>query len=126
MEDARGAPTPVSHRLTGNEGEHLAMEHLRKMGFEIIETNYRHGHGEIDIIARDGQVLVFCEVKARRNDAYGAPEYALTPRKQQQIRKIARAYLYEHEITNQECRFDVVAIRMKGRESDVNYIGNAF
>jgi putative endonuclease len=113
-------------QLTGNRGEQLAKEHLQRLGYEIIEMNYRFGHGEIDIIAKDGEVLVFCEVKTRYNDAYGEPEYAITPRKQQQIRKVARGYLYEREIKEHECRFDVVAIRMKGSVPQLNYIRNAF
>ena len=110
----------------GKEGELLAMSHLRKAGFEIVEMNYRFGHGEIDIIARDGEVLVFCEVKMRKSDEFGLPEYAITPKKQQQIRRVARGYLFEHEIKEQDCRFDVVAIRMQGGKHLINHIRNAF
>ena len=117
----------ISTKEQGNKGEDIAMRHLKRLGFEIVEMNYRFGHGEIDIIAKEGDTLVFCEVKMRKTDEYGDPEYAITPRKQQQIRKIARAYLYEHEIKEQECRFDVVAIRMYGRKTpEINHIRNAF
>jgi putative endonuclease len=102
------------------------MRHLRGLGFEVVEMNYHFGHGEIDIIAKDGETLVFCEVKTRKSDKYGDPEYAITPKKQQQIRKIARAYLYEHEIKEQDCRFDVVAIRLYGPTPQINHIRNAF
>jgi len=110
----------------GEEGEGLAREFLCNEGLAILETNYRFGHGEIDIIARDGETLVFCEVKTRHNDSFGDPEYALTKRKQGQIRQVARGYLYEHDLTEQMCRFDVVAIRMNGRIPDIRYIPNAF
>ncbi len=113
-------------RTEGGRGEQLAVAYLRKAGFAIVETNYRFGRGEIDIIARDGDVLVFCEVKLRLNDEYGEPEYAITTRKQKQIRKIAAGYLYEHEIRNQDCRFDVVAIRFNAGRPEINYIRNAF
>jgi putative endonuclease len=113
-------------KAAGNRGELLAMNHLRHNGFEIIEMNYHFGHGEIDIIARDGDVLVFCEVKTRYNDEFGDPEYAITARKQQQIRRIAQGYLFEHEIKEQDCRFDVVAIRMHGAKPQINHIRNAF
>ena len=83
---------------TGNKGEVIAMHHLKKLGFEIVEMNYRFRHGEIDIVARDGETLVFCEVKMRMGDQFGEPEYAITQKKQQQIRKTARGYLYEHEL----------------------------
>jgi putative endonuclease len=115
-----------STKETGNKGEQLAAQHLRQLGFGIVEMNYRYGHGEIDIIARDDEVLVFCEVKSRSSDKYGEPEYALTPKKQQQIRRIAQAYLYEHEIKEQACRFDVVAIRFNTNPPQINYIRNAF
>ncbi len=110
----------------GNEGEALAAQHLKGLGMEILEMNYHYGHGEIDIIAKDGETLVFCEVKSRKSDAYGDPEYAVTPKKQQQVRRIAKAYLYEHEIEEHLCRFDVVAIRLYTRTPEINYIKNAF
>jgi putative endonuclease len=116
-----------SAKDSGKEGEEIAKQHLLDLGFQIVETNYRYGKGgEIDIIAKDGDVLVFCEVKMRKNDQYGDPEFALTPKKQAQVRKIAQAYLYEKEINNQECRFDVVAIKKYGSKPDINYIPNAF
>ena len=113
-------------RDVGREGEQMAAEHLRTLGYEIVETNYRFGHGEVDIVALDGDILVFCEVKTRDNDAFGAPEYAITPRKQQQIRKIALGYLYEHQIRDRQCRFDVVAIRLRRGQPDLHYVKNAF
>jgi len=116
----------ASTKSTGNWGEQLATKTLEQQGFDIVEMNYRFGRGEIDIIARDGDVLVFCEVKTRKNDEYGEPEYAITPRKQQQIKRIAEGYLYEHEIKEQECRFDVVAIRMHGATPEIRYWKNAF
>ena len=116
----------VSTKEQGNQGERIAMRHLKQLGFEIVEMNYRFGHGEIDIVARDGDTLVFCEVKMRKSDEYGDPEYAITPKKQQQIRKIAQGYLYEHEIKEHLCRFDVVAIRLNRGTPEINYIRNAF
>src|SRR5437867_6562173 len=116
----------TSTRQAGNKGEQIAMQHLKRLGLEIVEMNYHFGHGEIDIVAREGDTLVFCEVKMRETDKYGDPEYAITAKKQQQIRKIALGYLYEHEIKEQDCRFDVVAIRMRGRTPEINYIRNAF
>ncbi len=116
----------VSTRELGDEGEQIAKQFLAERGFRILEMNYRHGKGEIDIICKDGDVLVFCEVKMRKTDEYGDPEYAITPRKQAQVRKIAEAYLYENDIEDQECRFDVVAIKKFGGVQEINYIPNAF
>ncbi len=116
-----------SNKDSGKEGEEIAHKHLLQLGMSIIETNYHYGkYGEIDIIAKDGDVLVFCEVKMRHNDEYGDPEYAITTKKQAQLRKIAAAYLYERDIDDQECRFDVVAIKKYGRKPEINYIPNAF
>lgn len=110
----------------GDEGEELAVQHLKGLGMKILERNYHYGRGEIDIVAMDGETLVFCEVKSRKSDRYGDPEYAVTPKKQQQIRHIAKAYLYEREIKEHLCRFDVVAIRLYTRTPEINYIKNAF
>lgn len=117
----------ASTRESGDEGEAIATKHLRELGLEIVDTNYHYGkYGEIDIVAREGNVLVFCEVKLRRSDEFGEPEFAITPKKQTQIRKIAEAYLLEREIENQECRFDVVAIKLYGAKPEINYIPGAF
>ena len=110
----------------GKEGEEIAMAFLRSRGLTILEHRYRFGKADIDIVAMDGDVLVFCEVKLRTSEKYGAPEYGVTRGKQAQVRKIAAAYLYEHEIRDQVCRFDVVAIERKGGRTDVRHLVNAF
>ena len=110
----------------GRTGEDLAANHLVLMGMEIVERNYRFGHAEIDIIARDGETLVFCEVKARASDRFGDPAYAVTPRKQAQIRHVAAGYLFEHQIAQQRCRFDVVTIRFVAGRPVLKYFRNAF
>lgn len=115
-----------SSKEKGDRGEELALAFLRRRGFRIAETGYRHGRGEIDIVAYDGDVLVFCEVKARTNDQFGEPEYGVTRRKQLQIRKVAEAYLFEHGIRDHACRFDVVAVRFSGEKTIVRYLRNAF
>ena len=93
-------------------GEDLAAKTLAEEGYEIIERNYRFSHGEIDIIAIDpkNKYTVFVEVKARQNLEFGAPEYAITKNKQKQIRKMAELYLFDKEIKELDCRFDVFAI----------------
>ena len=112
--------------VAGDRGEKIARRFLQEHGYEIVDLNYRFGRGEIDIVARQNDVLVFCEVKTRYNDAFGAPESALSLRKQEQIRRVARGYLYEHGIDEQECRFDVVAIQMSKACADIRYFPNAF
>lgn len=100
----------LSTHNKGDIGEQMAVELLTQKGFDIIEQNYRFGRGEIDIIAKDGDVLVFVEVKLKKNLNYGTPEDAVTPEKIRQVRKIAQDYLYQKNISGIECRFDVVAI----------------
>jgi len=110
----------------GKQGEDRAAAWLTEQGYEILARNYRYGKGEVDIIARDGEELVFIEVKTRTNEEYGHPIYALTPSKQKQIIKIARSFLYERDITNMLVRFDVITIEwMHGKEA-IEHLKNAF
>jgi putative endonuclease len=114
-------------RREGMETEIRASHYLELQGYEIIERNFALGRrGEIDIIARDGDDLVFCEVKSRNNDEFGPPEYALTALKQHTIRKVANAYLGFNRIRDQACRFDVVLIRWYGNRGSVTLMKNAF
>ena len=111
----------------GDEGEDIAADYLRNHNLEIIERNYRYGHGEIDIIAKDRDILVFVEVKTRGNLEFGPPELAITKSKQRQVRKISEAYLIEKNITDIDCRIDVVAILLrKNLPPEINHIENAF
>jgi putative endonuclease len=112
---------------TGDRGEDLAANMLEKSGFEILERNYRYGHGEIDIIAKESGILVFIEVKTRKNLEFGRPESGITKNKQRQIRKIAEAYLYEKRISDVDCRIDLVAVLLKKNlPPEINHIKNAF
>lgn len=116
-----------SNKATGEFGEWVAADFLKRLGYSIIERNYTVGRaGEIDIIARDGDVLVFCEVKTRTNDRCGDPEYAITPKKQGQLRYLAKAYLYQHGIDEQEVRFDAIAVRFDADGPKIDYFKSAF
>ncbi len=97
-------------KAVGNKGEDIAVKYLSEKGYKIIDRNYQYGHGEIDIIAKDKDELVFIEVKYRRSLEYGNPEDSITKKKQAQIRKVAEAYLYENDIEDNLCRIDVIAI----------------
>lgn len=111
----------------GKIGEDLAANFLVKKGYQIIERNYRFSHGEIDIVAQLNETLVFVEVKTRNNLEYGEPEYAITKNKQRQIRKMAELYLYDKNISDTDCRIDVIAILLKKKtEYKINHIENAF
>jgi putative endonuclease len=111
----------------GKKGEEIAEQLLIEKGYTIIKRNFRFGKGEIDIIAKDGDYLVFVEVKSRKNLSFGEPEYAITQSKIKQLKKIAEAYLYINGINNQLCRFDVITIvGEKEEELKINHIENAF
>ena len=93
-------------------GESLAAKHLQTRGYRILAQNYRARRGEIDLIARDGEFIVFVEVKTRRSLKFGLPQAAVTLRKQRQISKVALAYLQSRNLLDAPCRFDVIAIHL--------------
>lgn len=114
-------------KIVGDRGEDIAADLLEKDGYEIIERNYRYGHGEIDIVAKKNNILVFVEVKTRKNLEFGPPELAITKNKQRQIRKIAEAYIFENTSSGMDCRIDVIAILLrKNLPPKINHIENAF
>jgi putative endonuclease len=101
-------------RALGRAGEDLACAHLERRGYEILARGFSLFRGEIDIVARDGETLVFVEVKARADASHGRPEESVTPAKQRQIRRIAQGYLVTHPAPGVACRFDVIAILYHG------------
>jgi putative endonuclease len=107
----------------GQAGEEAAARYLEQQGYVILERNFRLRLGEVDIIARDGEDLVFIEVKTRRTKNFGSPFEAVDARKQQQIAKVAAAYIQGREIP---VRFDVVAVSIKGKNAQVEVLKNAF
>ena len=94
----------------GKKGEKISIEFLKKQGYKIVETNYRCSVGEIDIVAKDKDVLCFVEVKTRKSDEYGLPEEAVDWHKQRKLVKVALAYLEEKKVYGQDLRFDVVSV----------------
>lgn len=98
----------------GKRGEDLACRHLEEQGFEILERNWRCRAGELDIVARDGDVLVVCEVKTRRSHAYGSPVEAITPRKLSTLRTLALTWMSEHAVNAASVRLDVIGITTSG------------
>lgn len=97
-------------RLLGNKGERLAARFLKEQGYRIIAWQYRTALGEIDLIALDGECVVFVEVKTRRSSDAGHPVEAVGHHKQTQLTRLALAYLKRHNLLNHAARFDVVAI----------------
>ncbi len=111
----------------GKQGEDIATAHLKKNGFQIITRNYRQKSGEIDIIARDGEWLVFVEVKTRKSLRYGQPFEAVTQKKQTQIGRVALDYLTRNKLLDQAVRFDVISIIVKrDGNTDIEHLPNCF
>ena len=94
----------------GRYGEDVAVRHLIAQGIVVLERNWRCRDGEIDIVGRDGQVLVICEVKTRRGVGFGTPLEAVTPAKLARLRRLARLWLVERSVHPDTIRFDVVGI----------------
>lgn len=119
-------PTPHQERL-GRQGEDLACHELRRRGYAILARRFRTRHGEIDIVARDGDVLVFVEVKARSSRRFGGALGAVTPRKQRQVIAMAQRYMARVGWKARPCRFDVVAVQWGVADPpDVKLVRNAF
>lgn len=109
-------------RQIGTEKEKLAGAYLEKNGYDIIEYNFRCKQGEIDIIAKDGEYLVFFEVKYRSSSMSGTPFEAVDYKKQRIISRCALFYITKHKVTDVPCRFDVIGVTDK----EVEVIKNAF
>lgn len=114
-------------RKLGQRGEQLAAAYLERQGYVILDRNWRCPVGELDIVARDGETLVFVEVRARRGDRLGTPEESVTPTKQGKLVEVAQTYLQEVRLADQDWRIDVVAIEMGWRDEvkRINLIRNA-
>jgi len=110
----------------GTFGELAAKDHLEALGYRILETNWRHKRWEMDIIARDGDVLAFIEVKTRTSVAFGEPSLFVDRKKQQNLFHAAGAYL---KLTGHQgdIRFDIVSVHVKkNRETSIELIKDAF
>ena len=112
----------VQNRAKGFVGERMAQNYVNKLGYEILAINYKTNYGEIDIIAKDREVIVFIEVKYRKTLRYGRPSEAVTDFKQHKIRSVAQGYLIKNRLLNSYVRFDVLEIV----DNEINYILNAF
>lgn len=119
-----------TRKKLGNRGEKIAAKFLRKQGYQIIEKNYRSRLGEIDIVAKEDESIVFVEVKTRCSTDFGLPEEALSYDKRRRLSKLALGYLAHRRIKDTNCRFDVVSILMDNKKvrkvNHIKLIKNAF
>ena len=112
----------MNTKQLGDRGEDYACEYIRKLGMTVLTRNFRYGKEEVDIIAQDGEVLVFVEVKARADWRHGLPEEAVTPSKQRSIIRTALWYMKQNHLLDSRVRFDVAAIL----NNELKYYKNAF
>ena len=113
------------HNLLGEEGEKIAVRYLKSKGYIVYQTNWRFGKLEIDIIAEDGQELVFIEVKTRSSEIYGRPEEAVDDAKETAILNAADIYVRDFNLEI-EVRFDIISVLMNKNKSKICHIIDAF
>jgi len=113
------------HNDLGQNGEKIALEFLKKKGYEILATNWRFGSDEIDIIAKDKNSLVIVEVKTRSTNIFGEPEISVTKQKQKFLIRAAQNYIVQKNII-EETRFDIVAIVTNAEKVIIHHIEDAF
>ena len=118
---------PEERAAAGRDAESLVCDQIEKQGMRVVARNFRGRGGEIDIVARDGDVLVFVEVRFREEGDFGAPEETVTPVKRRRIASAARAYLSTISPADwKDARFDVAAVEGSGKAAAIRYYRNAF
>lgn len=110
MPEHRSTTPDLSNRARGQWGEDLAAGHYRRLGYQILDRNWRSPTGELDLVVSDGSTYVFSEVKARRTADFGPASAAVTVAKQRRIRQLAVEWLRANDVHAPSVRFDVVAI----------------
>jgi len=114
-------------RAVGAYGERLAERHLAELGLVVLARNWRCPDGEVDLILRDGDDVVFCEVKTRRSDRFGTPAEAVGAAKVRRLRRLAARWLTETAAHPREVRFDVVSVLPQARgAAQIEHIRAAF
>ncbi|HRY31599.1 MAG TPA: YraN family protein [Bacteroidales bacterium] len=115
----------AAHIDLGKQGEQIALEYLKKEGYQVLHTNWRSGINELDIVARKGDFLVVVEVKTRTGKPLVEPEVAVDFPKQKALIKAANSYILKHNISL-ETRFDIISIVMHDERHQLHHITDAF
>lgn len=116
---ARSAPPTTRRDALGRYGERVAARHLTELGMVLLDRNWRCDSGEIDLVLRERDVLVVCEVKTRASEVCGSPHEAITPSKLERLQRLAVLWAEAHEVRPAETRIDLVAVRCPGRGAAV-------
>ena len=115
-----------ARKTLGAIGESLAADLYRKLGFKILDRNWRCNAGELDLVVATGALLVFCEVKTRSSDFFGSPAEAVGYAKQARLRRLAAAWMGEHHFGQRNVRFDVVSVLIGESKPQVTHLPDAF
>ncbi|WP_119080771.1 YraN family protein [Chitinophaga alhagiae] len=116
----------ASHHDLGKKGEQMAAAYLQRKQYELLHTNWTSGKKEIDIIARQGNTIVFVEVKTRSTQFFGMPEEAVNARKQELLLRAADQYLLRHALRPEHIRFDIISITLAPGIEEVTHFEDAF
>ena len=112
--------------ITGREGERIGEDYLKSHGYQILERNVRSPLGEIDLIAKHQETLVFVEIKTRRDTTFGLAEESVDQRKRNKLIRLASWYLAQHPKSNPQVRFDILAIQLGAKTPNIRLIQDAF
>ncbi|MDX1664977.1 MAG: YraN family protein [Candidatus Promineifilaceae bacterium] len=123
----RDANTGGARKRLGQWGERVAALHLEAKGYSIMERNWRCERGEIDLVARAGEIVLFVEVRTRRGRHLGTPEESITPRKAKKLLSLAARYIAERNLSDVDWRVDLVAVELdrRGKLVRCEHIPNA-
>ena len=115
--------TAQQRMATGGYGEACAARYLADIGMVVLDRNWRCEMGELDLVLRDGEVLVFCEVKTRASAACGSPLEAVTPAKVARLRRLAARWVADHEVRVPELRLDLVGVQLdRGGDHRIQHV----
>ncbi len=115
----------AEHNKKGVEGEQIAQNYLSELGYQILESNWRFQKAEVDIIAKDGNFLVFVEVKCRSTDIFGEPQTFVSEKKQALFKSAAEGYLEQKDL-DYEIRFDVISVILGAQKAKIEHFKDAF
>ena len=115
----------AKHNTLGKAGEQQALQHLLNKNYTLLESNYKAGKAEVDIIMQDKNFIVLVEVKTRSTNYFGTPEESVNDKKQNLLRTAAEAYMEQNNL-DLEIRFDIVSVLNKGSQFSIHHIVDAF
>ncbi|MEN8075493.1 YraN family protein [Clostridioides difficile] len=116
------------NKAIGTYGENIAKDFLITNGYKILDMNYRNKHGEIDIICKLNNIIIFCEIKSRYTNSFGSPIESVTYYKQKQIINLSQSYIIRNKLSNHDIRYDIIEIILNNINASytLNHVKDAF